>query len=207
MSDLFRDAPIGQIIRYITKDRLLKYAEEVAGWECPHSYQEREAKAKAAAKQTETTPESNDNAPLEKTATANDAELPVTPPDEKAESEESMDLEKIETAKIEDDPNMIKPGGGGHPLGESISRVGSRVILSKTTTLSELNHAITTSALEKGPTQVIVPEKLSDGTILVDWYDTDDSDNPQNWSFRKKMFVTFQIWYVFGNYASSTTFC
>ncbi|KAK9241737.1 hypothetical protein V1506DRAFT_174835 [Lipomyces tetrasporus] len=29
---------------------------------------------------------------------------------------------------------------------------------------------------------VIVPVKTSDGILLVDWYTTDDPDNPQNWS-------------------------
>lgn len=38
MSDLIRDAPIGQIIRYLTKNRLLKYPEELDTWQCPNSY-------------------------------------------------------------------------------------------------------------------------------------------------------------------------
>lgn len=29
---------------------------------------------------------------------------------------------------------------------------------------------------------------------LVDWYGPNDPDNPQNWSFNRKAFVTFQIW-------------
>ena len=37
----------------------------------------------------------------------------------------------------------------------------------------------------------IVPQITADGVILVDWYETDDADNPQNWSFFKKSAVVF----------------
>ena len=43
--------------------------------------------------------------------------------------------------------------------------------------------------------QPIVPSKSEDGTILVDWYTTDDPDNPRNWTGLKKAFVVLQIWY------------
>jgi len=41
----------------------------------------------------------------------------------------------------------------------------------------------------------ILPTKSKDGTILVDWYTTDNPANPQNWSSMKKAFVALQIWY------------
>lgn len=43
----------------------------------------------------------------------------------------------------------------------------------------------------------IIPAIATDGTILVDWYSSDDPANPQNWSSKKKAFVTMQIWYAF----------
>ena len=51
------------------------------------------------------------------------------------------------------------------------------------------------STKEKG--QTIVPSVSKDGTILVDWYSSDDPANPQNWSSKKKAFVAMQIWYAF----------
>ena len=39
-----------------------------------------------------------------------------------------------------------------------------------------------------------MPEKTADGTILVDWYDTSDPENPQNWSSKKKGLVVLQIY-------------
>ena len=37
-------------------------------------------------------------------------------------------------------------------------------------------------AAERTKSIAIAPTKTSDGTILVDWYTTDDPANPQNWS-------------------------
>jgi DHA1 family multidrug resistance protein-like MFS transporter len=46
-------------------------------------------------------------------------------------------------------------------------------------------------ALERTKTIPIVPKKTTDGIILVDWYTTDDPANPQNWTSKKRAFVTF----------------
>lgn len=36
------------------------------------------------------------------------------------------------------------------------------------------------------------PEKGRDGQV-VDWYGSDDEDNPMNWASPRKVFVTFQV--------------
>lgn len=48
-------------------------------------------------------------------------------------------------------------------------------------------------AAEKTKSAVIAPTKTLDGTILVDWYTTDDPENPQNWPASKKGFVLVQL--------------
>jgi DHA1 family multidrug resistance protein-like MFS transporter len=45
-------------------------------------------------------------------------------------------------------------------------------------------------ALERTKTIPITPKKTTDGIVLVDWYTSDDPANPQNWSSRKRVFVT-----------------
>jgi hypothetical protein len=40
---------------------------------------------------------------------------------------------------------------------------------------------------------VVEPAKLDDGTVLVDWYTSDDDQNPQNWSSGKKALVVALI--------------
>ena len=46
---------------------------------------------------------------------------------------------------------------------------------------------------ERSKSIVIVPTKTSDGTILVDWYTTDDPANPQNWPPWKKSITLVQL--------------
>ncbi|KAK9357162.1 hypothetical protein V1504DRAFT_465511 [Lipomyces starkeyi] len=62
-------------------------------------------------------------------------------------------------------------------------------------------------SLEKTTSMVIVPTKTTDGIVLVDWYTTDDPDNPQNWSPWKKHSVAFQIClYTFVVYCGSAVY-
>ncbi|KAH7390563.1 major facilitator superfamily domain-containing protein [Pyrenochaeta sp. MPI-SDFR-AT-0127] len=66
---------------------------------------------------------------------------------------------------------------------------------------ADLEQQFSLASIERIPTQHIEPEILDDGTILVDWYDTDDIENPQNWSFNKKSVVLAQIlMYTMGIY-------
>ncbi|KAG0648233.1 MFS general substrate transporter [Hyphodiscus hymeniophilus] len=61
--------------------------------------------------------------------------------------------------------------------------------------------------LERPASVPIAPARTITGTILVDWYTTDDPANPQNWSTRKKNFVALQInLYTFAVYTSSSIY-
>ena len=50
--------------------------------------------------------------------------------------------------------------------------------------------------LERTRSLPIVPVKTSDGVVLVDWWTTDDPEDPQNWPQWKKLIVLLQISYV-----------
>lgn len=50
-----------------------------------------------------------------------------------------------------------------------------------------------TIEMEKTKSMHIAPTKTSDGTILVDWYATDDPANPQNWTGARKWNVMAQL--------------
>lgn len=47
--------------------------------------------------------------------------------------------------------------------------------------------------LQRTQTIPIIPQRTSEGIILVDWYTTDDPANPHNWSSGKRSFITFLI--------------
>jgi len=183
MSALIRDAPIGQIIRLVTRNRVLQYPEERADFEIPSSYVQL---AQGPHKEIH----SEDNTPLPTPEPEGPATEEVCYPDpetvlenEKAESEseELSDLEKIQTLRTQ------------RTAMTQISRVGTRTALGKSISRADLEQQFSLASIEKGPSRPIEPEKLDDGTILVDWYTTDDAENPQNWSFSKKAIVLAQI--------------
>lgn len=100
---------------------------------------------------------------------------------ESEESESVSDLEKIQTART------------AHTARTQISRVGTRTALSRSISRADLEQQFSLATIDRGPSRPIEPETLDDGTILVDWYTTDDPENPQNWSFGKKTVVLLQI--------------
>jgi hypothetical protein len=61
--------------------------------------------------------------------------------------------------------------------------------------------------LGRAQSQPIVPVRTTTGTILVDWYTTDDPANPKNWSVGKKAFVAGQVdLYTFAVYMASSIY-
>lgn len=207
MSDLIRDAPIGQIIRYLTKDRMLQYPEEKPEFTLPSSYQTSSARVVAANKA-----ESNAAISSEKDETnigigssGNSIGNEAVEPAEEAEKAEPaniseiernrLDLERAETAMSRMTTNTSVQMRKTKTRREGAERVISRTALSNSATQADLQREYTIASLAKGPSEPIHPTTLQDGTTLVDFYDTDDPENPQNYSSKKKMFVAAQIWY------------
>jgi DHA1 family multidrug resistance protein-like MFS transporter len=61
--------------------------------------------------------------------------------------------------------------------------------------------------IEKTKSIPIVPRKTKDGAILVDWYYTDDPENPQNWTnLRRAMLTIIVCVYTFVVYTSSAIY-
>ncbi|KAF2733533.1 benomyl/methotrexate resistance protein [Polyplosphaeria fusca] len=180
MSALIRDAPIGQIIRFVTRNKVLQYPEERADFVVPEYYSENPAHAKR-------------EIPVE--------DAPVAEPEGPATEEVVQDfpdpetvLEKAETVdEAESDLEKIQTARSAHTVRTQISRVGTRTALQKSISRVDLEQQFTLASIEKGPSRPIEPDVAKDGTILVDWYTTDDAENPQNWSFGKKSIVLSQI--------------
>ncbi|KAI9813733.1 MAG: hypothetical protein M1832_006106 [Thelocarpon impressellum] len=190
MSALLRDSALGQTLRFLTKNKILLYPEEVPGWECPSHYSGVEGEKGIATPQTEGP---SPAAELEKLALHRPESIEHPPP--AAEGKE-LDDEQLRTV-----PTVASAGAAG------LGRVDTAVTMSKIESRRDLEQAYRTATLEKGPTMPIIPETLEDGTILVDWYDTDDPENPQNWSLGKKNFVAFQIcFYTLAVYMGSAIY-
>jgi DHA1 family multidrug resistance protein-like MFS transporter len=126
MFDLLRDAPLGQIIRYATGNRVLLYPEERPNFELPKSY--------------------NGSTPTDS---------------------ENVSGSTTPRPRIDSDENNLE----------------------RQVTLNEqMPERIASIPV------AITPSRLKDGTILVDWYTTDDAENAQSWTPSKKAFVALQIW-------------
>lgn len=172
---IVRDAPFGQLLRYATKNRVLKYPEELEDFECPHSYDKDQT---ADTSCTTSIPPATHTTNLEKTTSY------------KAEPENigsySRDLERVATA-----PDVEKVQSHIHPTTPCSSTCTDSQIVSHHSPLQR-NHTEPYTqarlaediALHKtrstAPSHPITPIKTSDGLILVDWYSITDPSNPQN---------------------------
>ncbi|KAH8693196.1 major facilitator superfamily domain-containing protein [Talaromyces proteolyticus] len=65
--------------------------------------------------------------------------------------------------------------------------------LGRIRTMNRTRTAPWNLCLQRTKSIPIKPQKTSDGIVLVDWYATDDLDNPQNWSGSKKCLVAFLL--------------
>lgn len=181
MSALIRDAPFGQLVRYFTNNRLLQYPEERADFQLPAAYQThaRPSPKRLSTSSTEASPFGNEGLATEEVEDHNSDH--VLEKEESVSDDDLNDLEKIQTARTL------------HTVRTQISRVGTRTALQKSISRADLEQQFSLAIVERGPSRPIDPEQLDDGTILVDWYATDDADNPQNFSFWKKTVVLVQI--------------
>ncbi|KAI6851656.1 MFS general substrate transporter [Hortaea werneckii] len=211
MADLFRDAPIGQIIRYVTGNRVLQYPEERPDFQCPHGYTSNDR----------TDVKTHPTLSPVSTPSADDRQDSVDP--EKAGLEPSEPI--VHTAeRPNDDPQAPSPdrpalermetshSGFSHtgmektttnPTRNPLSRTTTREALSRAHTRADLENAFataaaavtktTSNALTPTPSHPIQPQRTPSGQILVDWYTTTDPANPQNWSLTKKSLVSLQI--------------
>ena len=179
MSDLIREAPIGQLLRIITKNRILKYPEERPDFELPESYNRM----------------LNQPDPEKLSPSRSDSE----PEDEKNEkaADELPSLQHHATTRSDRSADIEAPAALARPR----SRESTQPYTEERLEVEEELQAERTKSL------AIAPTRTSDGHILVDWYTTDDPANPQNWSSGKRAFIVFIICaYTFAVYCGSAIY-
>jgi DHA1 family multidrug resistance protein-like MFS transporter len=187
MIELIREAPLGQLIRWVTRNRVLRYPEELPGYELPSTYTavlnsaDRTGDVAASRKISKQ--------PTNSSRRSSSNETSPTPA--------ANDLEKRDTE--------IQQPRDADPEALSLSRTRSRhEIAPYTEGRLEVEAEL---ALERTQTKPIMPQKTSDGNILVDWYTTDDPANPQNWSNLKRFFISLIIClYTFVVYSGSAIY-
>lgn len=209
LTELVRDAPIGQLIRLITRNRVLLYAEERPGFQCPSCYSEPEVAGKAHrpahlshtstdtglanvhGEKDATDVEKQGMEPVEEPqATGISRPTLLSMPTQRSDLEHTFtreDLHKLETTR------------------SALERVGTRGTILHIKTMAELEAAFIAAAMPKEPSRPIIPQRTIQGDILVDWYTESDEDNPQNWSTGLKLLASSMIYlYTMAVYMGSS---
>jgi MFS transporter, DHA1 family, multidrug resistance protein len=206
MADIIREAPLGQIIRWVTRNKFLKYPEEEPDFQCPSCYQDPESADSLSTIQEKN---SNDETPgdiVKKEVLVNSEDKEQDSSFSATDAHNKHHHEELQTQKTNitvnpdiDDQDMEKLYT--HMTHATIrSSIGARPTLTRTKT-REMTRAFTRERFDieqeerslRALDVPIVAQKTEDGNILVDWYTTVDPANPQNWSSKKKLFVGLQI--------------
>ena len=112
-----------------------------------------------------------------------------------------MDNEKrvLSPTTPSDDPQTNEPDESSEDLPLDRRPTLLRCVTQTLPYTEERLHLEAELAVERTKSRAILPQQTANGIILVDWYSTDDPENPQNWSSGKKAFVMLQIWYAIGS--------
>ncbi|KAL8682755.1 MAG: hypothetical protein Q9224_006746, partial [Gallowayella concinna] len=180
MADIIRDAPIGQLIRFVTHNKLLQYPEEKPGFQLPESYN--------TALNALTIPTIMEKHPSSSPSTS-DSDAAQSP----QALERKITAETINSVNSKDD------------LEATLTRTKSRENTQQWT--EERLDIERELSIERTKSVPVAPTKTADGNILVDFYTTDDPANPQNWSNPKRAFVALIIClYTFAVYSGSAIY-
>lgn len=177
MTDILRESPFGQTVRWLTRTKYLQYPEEVPGFTPPWESNARREKSISSGSEK---PEDHD-IPDHEFKEETTLESPV----EEAEPQEAIEsfIPAMERRTTEPDleempenyATRTKTRESTIPYSEDRFEVEQRL------------------AQERSTGAIIIPTKTDEGVMLVDWYTTDDPANPQNWSSLKKAYVVFLI--------------
>lgn len=153
MASLIREAPVGQLIRFLTGNRVLQYPEEKPDFKMPDAW------LKLLNENTSSPLESDDTTVNTTAAATNSA------------------------PSISDEENQIQAANNGRPVDPADLELRLEKTKTREDTVPNTQERLEVDQihdLDKTKSIPIVPRKTKDGSILVDWYFTDDADNPQN---------------------------
>lgn len=154
MAAVIRDAPLGQLVRYLTKNKYFQYPEEKPDFELPATW-------------------------IQTINNSDNKKSNLDNPD--TQEKRDRGSERLSRASTENGPSDT----------DSSLEAGAQPELE----------------LEKVKSTPITPKRTKDGVVLVDWYYTDDAENPHNWSNSKRALLTTLIClYTFVVYTTSAIY-
>ncbi|KAH7191366.1 major facilitator superfamily domain-containing protein [Fusarium oxysporum] len=190
MADIVRDAPLGQLIRFLTKNKYFKYPEEKPGFKLPDPWITLMNKPDAVV--DEESPNTGDTNII--------ANASSTSSTASGDSDEEGDSRP----KPEHDED---PERGSQPDAPPLRLHRTRTQQDTQAFTMDRFHVDEQHDIEKVQSIPVVPKRTKDGAILVDWYYSDDADNPQNWTNKKRLGISLIIClYTFVVYTSSAIY-
>lgn len=187
MASLIREAPVGHLLRLLTRNRVLQYPEERPDFKLPDAWLQL----------------LNDDSPA--VFDGNETTATESPP----QSPSITDVENTDRENTDGENQTEKADKEPSREADDISlRLGRTRSWQDTVPYTEERLEIDQiHDLDKTRSIPIAPRKTEDGAILVDWYYTDDPDNPHNWSNRRRAMITLVIClYTFVVYLSSAIY-
>lgn len=191
LSIIIRDAPIGQLIRLASGSRFLRYPEEEPGFQLPWEAAQEDEKRVEADLAAGTNPISPDSA----SSSDNDSIHQQDGITSEKPGEDAEALSHTPTARSN--------------LSRSSKLTTTRTITRERTRpyTTERLEAEQEEAIDRATSAIIIPTRTADGVTLIDWYTTDDPENPQNWSSSRKVGAVAIIFiYTFVAYAASAIY-
>lgn len=168
---------LGGFIRLVTKGKALPYPEEIPNFQLPEPW------VRLMGDETPDQPLASDSVPASSSASS------------------ISDDEEKQGGNRDPQPYEKQGESSGLGLQRTRSREETMPYSSDRLEIDEQHE------LEKTKSIPIVPRKTKDGAILVDWYYSDDPENPQNWSnLRRALVTTIICLYTFVVYMSSAIY-
>jgi DHA1 family multidrug resistance protein-like MFS transporter len=181
LKEIIRDAPFGQLLRYITRNRVLRYPEELPGFKVPAAYF-------GKTEQHPNVYEKYMTAPADPLPTSDLEKLPSR----------TAERSRNSTSTIGDDVEVVRV--------RTIDRIHTLPFTQERLEVDRHEAELVLHGT-KSETRAVVLTRTADGVVLADWYTTDDPANPQNWSQGKKSWTAFLIClYSFIVYAGSSIY-
>ncbi|KAM0563737.1 hypothetical protein ACHAPJ_001469 [Fusarium lateritium] len=191
MADYIRDAPLGQVIRFVTRNKYLQYPEEKPGFKFPEEWN-------AVINNPDAIIDENPNnntaitgvlasSASSTVAAEEDPETKGKPKPENEKEDEGRDIERADPAPM----HLHRSRSPGETQAYTVDRLEA-----------DEEHEV-----EKVKSIPVVPKRTKDGHILVDWYYSDDNENPHNWTNNRRLGVALIIcFYTFVVYTSSAIY-
>lgn len=205
VADIIRDAPLGQLIRWVSRRKYLKYPEEKEDFQLPETWTDlvnnpdQPIDAAPDAQQNPPNGEPSDSRSRSSSTVGGEEERKLRP-----RNGDLGDLDR-DPEKLHSPPNdpSSSDDNGGEGSQEPLQRGPATQPLDSHGDADEANVA----GIERTRSVPVVPKRTRDGLILVDWYYNDDEENPHNWSNGKRgAIATILCLYTFVVYTSSAIY-